>query len=237
LASSCSKLATIIAVPVRYPTQWWRPRPGRSRTVARIRHLLELLGEQRKARTESRSNYDGAGGIWTQCNDLKGHERLRSHMSRTTQCIPPLLARAFHRQSIPLLPRPSSGARFEEERQLIARLRLAEAPAPDTDRQSYIFIQKVRATHKRLCGLIDVQVVNKRFCSATRQAQKCRISLKAFVSLNHNSDLSGEIIPRRPPFILKSRNDHSSRVIPQGHMVVARRPATCCCCFNNYAGS
>jgi hypothetical protein len=30
---------------------------------------------------------------------------------------------------------------FEEERQLIARLRLVEAPAPDTDRQA-TFIQK-----------------------------------------------------------------------------------------------
>jgi hypothetical protein len=40
-------------------------------------------------------------------------------------------------------------------------LKLAEAPAPDTDRRSYSYLfRKVRATHKRLCGLIDVQVAS-----------------------------------------------------------------------------
>jgi hypothetical protein len=48
---------------------------------------------------------------------------------------------------------------FEEERQLIARLRLAEAPAPDTDRRSYSYLfRRLGRPTSVWCGLIDVQV-------------------------------------------------------------------------------
>jgi hypothetical protein len=68
---------------------------------------------------------------------------------------------------------------FEEERQLIARSKLAEAPAPDTDDEAtatYLF-RKVRATHKRLCGSIDVQelrLIQDSAQSNTLGSWKCR---------------------------------------------------------------
>jgi hypothetical protein len=131
------------------------PRPlsdsggGRDLVVAKQshrRHFVELLkekGNALKLAWKADLIIDGAGGIWTQCNDLKGQQRFTTP-SVYHRCWRGL----FHRQSIPLLPRllPHRMLAFEGAHRSFETC----SPAPDTDRRSYsyIFIQKVRATQR-----------------------------------------------------------------------------------------
>jgi hypothetical protein len=130
--------------------------------------LLEEKGNALKLAWKADLIIDCVRGIWTQCKDLKGlHERFWEEPNiyfaqYDVLVCTTVIGAGFSIDSIRLLPRlffvgvlslrgRVAHAFFlvgvltfeeQEERQLIARLSLAEAQAPATDRQSHLFIQK-----------------------------------------------------------------------------------------------